>query len=182
MVQPTKMIFMGASSPTLQVAVTDQVALVKISGRASFNCSVQFKTLVYHLRDRGYQKFVLDLTDCIIMDSTFLGVLAGFGLKLSESAPARPAVNLLNLNQRILDLLENLGVAHLFGIAQGTDPLSEQCRDVHPTNGAPSKLETTRACLEAHELLMNINPANIPKFKDVTRFMAEDLKRLEAHT
>jgi len=26
---------------------------------------------------------------------------------------------------------------------------------------------------------MKINPANIPKFKDVARFMAEDLKRIE---
>ena len=52
---------MGAPSSTLQVAVTDQIALVKISGRASFNCSVDFKTLVYELRDRGYRNFVLDL-------------------------------------------------------------------------------------------------------------------------
>ena len=173
---------MGASSSTLQVAVTDQVALVKISGRASFNCSVEFKALVYELRARSYGKFILDLTDCLIMDSTFLGVLAGFGLKIAESAgDQKPTVALLNPNQRILDLLENLGVAHLFHIMQGTEPLSQKCRDVRQTEeGTRSKLETTRTCLEAHETLMSINPANIPKFKDVTRFMAEDLKRLEA--
>jgi len=170
---------MGASSSTLQVAVTEQVALVKISGRASFNCSVEFKTLVYELRTRGYRKFILDLTDCLIMDSTFLGVLAGFGLKLAESADEKSTVTLLNLNQRILDLLENLGVAHLFHIMQGTEPLSQKCREVRQSDGTPSKLETARVCLEAHETLMSINPANIPRFKDVTRFMAEDLKRLE---
>ena len=171
---------MAVSSPILQVAVTDQIALVKISGRASFNCSVEFKTLVYELRSRGYRKFILDLSDCLIMDSTFLGVLAGFGLKLAEAADEKHTVTLLNLNQRIFDLLENLGVAHLFRIVQGTDPLSEKCRDVRQTEGARSKLETARACLEAHEILMSINPANVPKFKDVARFMAEDLKRLEA--
>ena len=170
---------MGASSSTLQVAVTDQVALVKISGRASFNCSVEFKTLVYELRARGYRKFILDLTDCLIMDSTFLGVLAGFGLRLAESADEKPTVTLLNLNQRILDLLENLGVAHLFQLMQGTEALSQKCREARQPDGARSKLETARACLEAHETLMSINPANIPRFKDVTRFMAEDLKRLE---
>jgi len=171
---------MGASSSILQVAVTDQVALVKISGRASFNCSVEFKTLVYELRARGYRKFILDLTDCLIMDSTFLGVLAGFGLKAAESADEKVTVTLLNLNQRILDLLENLGVSHLFQLMQGTEPLSQKCREAGPMDGTRSKLETARACLEAHETLMSINPANIPKFKDVTRFMAEDLKRLEA--
>ena len=171
---------MGATSSTLQVAVTDQVALVKISGRASFNCSVEFKTLVYELRARAYRKFILDLSDCLIMDSTFLGVLAGFGLKAAESADDKPTVTLLNPNQRILDLLDNLGVGHLFQLVQGTEPLSQNCREARQTDGARSKLETARACLEAHEILMSINPANIPKFKDVTRFMAEDLKRLEA--
>src|SRR5205807_7066393 len=98
--------FMGAPSSTLQVAVTDQIALVKISGRASFNCSVDFKTLVYELRDRGYRNFVLDLTECQIIDSTFLGVLAGFGLKLAEAMKGKTTISLLNPNQRILDLLE----------------------------------------------------------------------------
>ena len=171
---------MAAPSPTLQVAVTDQAALVKISGRASFNCSVDFKTLVYELRDRGYHRFILDLTECLIMDSTFLGVLAGFGLKLTERPGDQATVTLLNPNPRILDLLENLGVAHLFCALQGSNPLSEKCREVRPGDGSPSKVETTRTCLEAHETLMNINPANVPKFKEVTKFMAEDLKRLEA--
>jgi len=171
---------MGASFPTLQVAVTDEIALVKISGRASFNCSVDFKTLVYELRSRGYGKFVLDLTDCLILDSTFLGVLAGFGLKLADAKAGKTTITLLNPNQRILDLLENLGVAQLFCVAQGKEPLSEQCRQVQPSDVATDKLETARACLEAHETLMQIDPANIPKFKDVAKFMAEDLKRLEA--
>src|SRR5438034_449717 len=166
------------ASPTLQVAVTDQVALVKISGRASFNCSVDFKTLVYELRERGYRKFVLDLTECLIMDSTFLGVLAGFGLKLAEASGEKATVTLLNPNQRILDLLENLGVAHLFCAIQGTNPLSNKFREVRQNGGEPGKIETARTCLEAHETLMAINPANVPKFKDVTRFLAEDLKRL----
>src|SRR5437762_4507528 len=136
------------ASPTLQVAVTDQVALVKISGRASFNCSVDFKTLVYELRERGYRKFVLDLTECLIMDSTFLGVLAGFGLKLAEASGEKATVTLLNPNQRILDLLDNLGVARLFCAVGGSNPLSEQCREVRPADGTLGKTETTRNCLE----------------------------------
>ena len=171
---------MGASSTTLQVAVTDQAALVKISGRASFNCSVDFKTLVYELHERGYRNFVLDLAECLIIDSTFLGVLAGFGLKLAESPGEKPTLALLNPNQRVLDLLDNLGVAHLFCIVQGKDPLSEKCRAVQQTDRGQNKMETTRTCLEAHEILMALNPANIPRFKDVTKFIAEDLKRLQA--
>ena len=171
---------MNASPANLRVWVGDTFVCVKITGRAACTCSVDFRNLILGLREKGFRRFILYLTDCQLMDSTFLGVLAGFGLKAAESAEDKPTVTLLNLNQRILDLLENLGVAHLFQLMQGTEPLSQKCRDARPTDGARSKLETARACLEAHETLMSINPANIPKFKDVTRFMAEDLKRLEA--
>src|SRR5438093_955538 len=88
----SKLKSMAASSPTLLVAATDQVALVKISGRANFTCSVDFKALVYGLRDRGHRRYVLDLTDCLIVDSTFLGVLAGFALKLIESSDGRATI------------------------------------------------------------------------------------------
>jgi len=36
----------------------------------------------------------------------------------------------------------------------------------------------TRACLEAHETLMAINPENVARFKDVAMFLAEDLAKL----
>src|SRR5437762_13875410 len=111
------------SYPTLQVAVTEQAALVKISGRASFNCSVDFKTLVYELRDRGYRQFVLDVTECPIMDSTFLGVLAGFGHKHADSDGQKTSITSLNPNQRTLDLLQNLAVPHLMCALPGSNPL-----------------------------------------------------------
>jgi hypothetical protein len=44
---------------------------------------------------------------------------------------------------------------------------------------APTKEEISRNCLQAHELLMRINPDNIPKFKEVTQFLAEDLRRMK---
>ena len=35
----------------------------------------------------------------------------------------------------------------------------------------------TRTCIEAHQTLMDISPANVAKFKDVTQFLAEGLKK-----
>ena len=65
------------------VMVGEQFACIRIIGRANFTSSVDFKTLVNELRQKGCNCFVLDLSECVLMDSTFLGVLAGFGLKLS---------------------------------------------------------------------------------------------------
>jgi hypothetical protein len=40
-------------------------------------------------------------------------------------------------------------------------------------------VEVARTCLEAHRTLMELNPGNAQKFKDVAQFLAEDVKRLE---
>ena len=154
---------------------------IRIAGRASFNSSVDFKTLVTSLYQKGYPRFVLDLTDCLLMDSTFLGVLAGLGLKFgaARNGDPYPCLELLNPNPRILDLLENLGVSHLFKIVNGAEPAIEKMAAVETTPAIPDRKEISRTCLEAHQTLMNLNPNNIPKFKDVAQFLADDLKKME---
>jgi anti-anti-sigma regulatory factor len=87
---------MSSPAANLSVWVGDQVVCVKISGRASFNCSVDFRTLLTTLWRQGRNRFVLDLTKCQLMDSTFLGVLAGRlalqpGTKRLRTGPDRTA-------------------------------------------------------------------------------------------
>lgn len=137
--------------------------------------------LVNGLVQKGFDCFILDLSECILMDSTFLGVLAGFGLKMSTAqngdANARP-IQLLNPNPRIAELLENLGVAHLFKTVTRTGDLPEEpAVDTPPDCKEHSREEVTRNCLEAHKILMEIAPGNVSKFKEVAQFLAEDLKK-----
>lgn len=160
--------------------VGERFACVKISGRANFNSSIDFKTLLNELRAKGYDYFVLDLSECALMDSTFLGVLSGFGLKMMSPQGDEKArkIELLNPNPRITELLENLGVLHLFNVTQGPLANPNHCEILSPQPGQYTKEETTLACLEAHQTLIALNPENAAKFKEVTQFLAEDLKRL----
>jgi anti-anti-sigma regulatory factor len=175
---------MNATSARILVFVGEKFACIKVIGRANLNSSVSFKTLINELRQTGYSYFVLDLSECLLMDSTFLGVLAGFGLKMSlgQEDPGSRAIELLNPNPRIMELLENLGVLHLFRITQGAAPPPEQdgagARDYPCPSGG--REEVTRACIEAHKTLIEINPANAAKFKEVTQFLEEDLKKLKS--
>jgi anti-sigma B factor antagonist len=171
---------MSAPSARILVFVGERFACVKIIGRANFNSSIDFRTLINELQQKGYRYFVFDLSECALMDSTFLGVIAGFGLKLSGNQidPCESGIELLNPNARIVGLLENLGILHLFKLTQGPLAAAPQADPVEPARSEPSKVEVTRACLEAHQTLMEVNPANIAKFKEVTQFLAEDLKRL----
>lgn len=159
--------------------VGEGFACIRIIGRANFASSVDFKALINQLRQKGCNCFALDLSECVLMDSTFLGVLAGFGLKLSadNGADARRGIQLLNASPRIIELLETLGVLHLFKVIQGplSSPMPTQALEPTPAN--PTKAELTRTCLEAHQTLMDISPANAAKFKDVAQFLAEGSKK-----
>ncbi len=172
---------MKTLASNLLVWVEDKNACIKIAGRASFNSSVDFKTLVNNLLQKGVSRFVLDLTDCLLMDSTFSGVLAGLGLKFgaARNGDAQPSLELLNPNARILDLLENLGVAHLFKVLSCPGLDTGKMAPVEAPSANADRKELSRTCLEAHQLLMDVNPANIAKFKDVAQFLAEDLKKME---
>jgi anti-sigma B factor antagonist len=171
-------------SPELMVLVGNRFACVKVSGRANFTLAVDFKTLVAALVQKGCAYFVIDLAECLLMDSTFLGVLAGLGLKMNpaDSESGGQAVELLNPNQRIVGLLESLGVLQLFKISQGSFAAPESLEACSHEPAHPSREELTRASLEAHETLMAIHPANAAKFKEVARFLAEDLQKLTGNS
>ena len=154
---------MSAPAAQLSIHAGKRFACIKISGRANFTMGVDFQTLLGELLDAGYCYFVMDLLECLLMDSTFLGVLTGFGLKLQqrngETAPC--AIELLNPHDRVAELLENLGVIQLFKVTHGKLSAPE-CLETRAHEAAnPTREETTRACLEAHETLMIVNPENV---------------------
>ena len=168
------------SGPTakLLVVMDGQRVVIRACGRASFTCSADFRRLVYHLLDRGCRDYTLELSECTIMDSTFLGILVRFAGKLDEANGGHHKMTLRNPSPRILDLISSLGMEEYFTVTEGPVPLAMPSREVASPEGENDKAEATRVALEAHEALMEANPDNVPRFKDVTRFLAEDLKRL----
>jgi anti-sigma B factor antagonist len=169
---------MNVAPSRLWVAVQDSMVFIKIAGRANVTISVDFKRVLLELEQRGFRQFVLDLASCLIMDSTFLGVLAGFRLKMGQDTGAREplCISLLNPNPRVTDLLDNLGLIHLFKITSGDAGAAAYCES---SVASATTAEIARTSLEAHQALMTLNPANVPKFKDVAQFLAEDLAKLE---
>lgn len=165
----------------MMVRAEGDSACIRIIGRANFTSSVDFKTVVNELQQRGCSYFVLDLSECVLMDSTFLGLLAGLGLRLSggNGDDGRYGVELFNPSARITELLETLGVLRLFKVTQGSFGAGGTAEAVQHSSPAPSKAEVTRTCIEAHKTLMDLSPANAARFKDVTQFLTEGLKKSE---
>jgi len=117
---------MSAPGAKLSVFAGPRFACIRIVGRANFVSGTELKTLTNELLARGVAYFVLELSECVLMDSTFLGILAGFGLKLEKAQEqgGRCAIELLNPNTRIKELLEDLGVIHLFYLNTGSPALA----------------------------------------------------------
>jgi anti-sigma B factor antagonist len=168
---------MSLQPAKLLVCVSDRDVCVRITGRANFTSGPDFKTLVTELHQKGYRHFVIDVSDCLLMDSTFLGLLCGLGLKLSESGNGDSGVELLNANPRVTELIESLGVMSVVKLVSGDRPMTDAtacCCEPH------SREEVASASLEAHQTLMLLNSENVARFKDVAQFLAEDLKRIKA--
>jgi anti-sigma B factor antagonist len=169
---------MSPPAAKLSVLAGDGFACVKIAGRATFGAATDFQTLLDELRGRGCRCFLLELTECVLMDSTFLGVLAAFAVKLNAGdGGAARTLELYHASPRIVELLETLGVIELFTCSQGPLDLPGPAEASSPAPLNPSQEQVTRTCLKAHQALMEINPANVARFKDVAQFLAEDLKK-----
>jgi anti-anti-sigma factor len=168
---------MSVVAGKLLVWVGDQTACVRITGRANFVLSVDFRKLLRHLQASGARRLLLDLSDCLAMDSTFLGVLVHEANHSGAGGAANGAarMELLNAKASVREIFEDLGIARLFEFVERE--LGGQPFEVAPAVAPADKRELTRTCLEAHELLMALNPANAAKFKDVARFLAEELKK-----
>jgi anti-sigma B factor antagonist len=127
---------------------------------------------------RGHREFVVDLRNCPVMDSTFMGTLAGIALRLREIGQGN--LHVTNLNERNSDLLRNLGLDQLFAIDLcGIDGLEkpdrEEAKAIETANPGQDRSKQAQTMLEAHEALVEASPENITKFKDVLDYLKQDL-------
>lgn len=168
---------MKPASGTLAVWTGEQSACIRIAGRANFALSVPFRRVLQHLRETGHTRVLLDLSACQSLDSTFLGILAYEANQMVRKGnhAVEPGMELLNAHANVRETIHDLGVAPLVRFAE-RDLNPAEFKDV-PAGSPASVADLNRTCLEAHELLMALHPANVDKFRDVVRFFAEELKK-----
>ena len=127
--------------------------------------------------ERGYRHFVIDLNGCPVMDSTFMGTLAGIALRLREFGTGSLLVR--NANERNWDLLQNLGLNNLFAVeSKGSELTTED-----PAGAAPlepdhpiDRSDQAECMIAAHEALVDADPENFARFKDVLEYLKQDLR------
>ncbi len=168
------------TQPSILVGTAAQTVWVRVDGKGSFLNSTGLKEFAKEMINRGFRDFVVDLKNCPVMDSTFMGTLAGIALKLRQIEEGQ--LRATNLNERNRDLLSNLGLDQLFTIESRPVDVEEAPALKTPTADQPlqagsaeDKVTRAQTMIEAHEACVEANPDNAAKFKDVLEYLKQDL-------
>ncbi|MGI9114459.1 MAG: STAS domain-containing protein [Chthoniobacterales bacterium] len=156
---------------SIQVGVSGPSVWVRVEGRGTFLNSGNLKQFAREMVERGYREFVVDLHDCAMMDSTFMGTMAGLALRLRELGDGN--LQVVHCGQRSRDLLAGLGLDQLFEITTN-GAHAPRCQALEKP--AVDKHEQARQMLDAHEALCEVAPENVPRFKDVLEYLKQDLQ------
>jgi len=152
----------------VQVGVAGSTVWIKVDGRGTFQNSAGMKDFAAEMTRRGHTEFIVDLKNCELMDSTFMGTLAGIALRLGDKGKVR----IIRPNERNRGVLRNLGLDRIMQV-ETTDPGQPGSPEWHDAEGEQPREAKKQAIIEAHENLMAANPENAVRFKDVLEYLRE---------
>jgi anti-sigma B factor antagonist len=141
---------------------------LRVEGRGTFKVSPTLKEAFAKEFEAGKKKFIIDLEACSGMDSTFMGALAGMGMRLKKLEEARLLV--IGASPKNQESLEELGLHYLLEII----PLGSSSEDDVATKEQGFS-EVVKSCnpsdeghiLESHENLIEIYVENKARFQTV---------------
>lgn len=161
---------LGTTQEVFSVCQTFDSVIIQIKGKANYqNASLLSKFLektLYH----NFKKYCISFYECIEIDSTCLGILAGLLLKLQK---INGVCLFCGLKERQLESIRLLGL----------DQFAQIVNDIEINNNDVKKcfLECENSIfnpnliLEAHKFLMELNARNKIRFQDVVHFLEKDI-------
>lgn len=171
------MLGMEQNNDDLQAAIAGTKIFVRVTGRGSFKVSATLKQFIADVASKQpVSLVVLDLAECIGMDSTFMGVLAGLSGRLRQSGQT---LELINLSEKNAALLATLGVdqviAH-YSHSHGHEMPNQAATPL--STASATKKDLAETALAAHETLVELSEENRPRFKRVIEYLRADVDRL----
>jgi anti-anti-sigma regulatory factor len=159
-----------SATDTVLVSCADRIVWVRVQGKGSSTNSTALRDFAKEMIHRGAREFIVDLRNCTVMDSTFMGTLAGISLWLREMGEG--CLSVVNPNDRNAESLFGLGLDQLFNVGVSTRKRGGQALTIPLKEDRTARAQTM---LEAHEALIMTAPENLPKFKDVIQYLEEKL-------
>ena len=166
-------------TPSILVGCNHKVVCIRVQGKGSFQNSTGIKDFAAAMIRRGHRDFVVDLAQCPVMDSTFMGTLAFIAQRLL--ALGQGGLYVIKANERNTDLLEGLGLNQILSLngQEAAIYAEEFAADEQLPTSPADKHATTETMIAAHQALVDADPDNLCKFKDVLDYLKQDLRREE---
>jgi len=142
-------------------------AWIRVSGRGTLAVGPPLREFIQQAEQSGVREAILELADCDSMDSTFLGLIAGFAMRLRRAGGRMLAVS---PGERVQRLFRTLGLDRLLEIAPR--PPAESAGGGELLHSAPAT-GARQVLLEAHETLASVSEENRERFRDVIEFLRE---------
>ncbi len=170
------------ASPSILVGCNLKVVCIRVQGKGSFQNSTGIKRFAKAMINRGHRDFIVDLAACPVMDSTFMGTLTGVALRLRELGQG--GLHVINSNERNTSLLEGLGLDQILSVENGAGSNGANLDyEADTTELAPEPVDkkaATETMIAAHQALVDADPENLGKFKDVIDYLKQDLHQEES--
>ena len=171
---------MAVQDEILFARAGEDIVVVKPVGHGTMALAPCLRQVDAELSANGRPlRYVVDLSDCASMDSTFMGTLAGLALH-QQKATGRPMV-VVNAGETPRRQMKTLGLNYMLKVYP----------EDAETAGIANELEhfeRVRACdvsdverivhmIESHQTLVDMNSGNELKFRSVLEHLEQSLKR-----
>lgn len=167
------------NAPAILAGLFGDVAWIRVQGKGSFQNSPQLRAFADHMVSMGQIHMVVDLEECPVMDSTFMGTLTGIALILQGHPDSQ--LQLINTNSRNTDLVRSLGLDQILELDVRGESWSKE-RELVRHNVTQSvsvapmdRSEHKEHVLHAHEALCQANAENKSRFSDVLEYLKQDV-------
>ena len=149
---------------------------IRPDGRGTFLESPAIKSFVEAMAESKEMEFVVDLEACPGMDSTFMGMLAGLGIRFRKSKKGKLVI--VGTSSKTKASLKELGLQYLSTIEPETglwEGKVDEIRAGLTPLDVDQKTDRESHVLECHENLCEADEANLDRFKTVLEMMDSDL-------
>lgn len=160
----------------LTVGRKHRVVIFKVAGRGTMRNSPPLEKLALTaLNEGGANKIIIDLEDCLYMDSTFMGSLVGINSALLKKGDQRLII--ANADDRNKRLLDNLGLSRIMDLRNDLGKFEAEWELAVNEPLEPKLL--AKHILAAHDYLGKIDAKNRARFSEVKRLLLESLSQEE---
>jgi len=154
---------MPPKSAPFQIARSQDAIYVRVTGLGSMHNASALDAFAEREIEEGAQQFILDLSDCTGVDSTFMGTLLGLSNRVRE-LDAGAGIALINVDDHARKQLSSVGVDAFVTLVPGETPLPRKLKLTELSTEPVSDRERLKLMVRAHKDLVSADSRNEAKF------------------